>query len=268
MSETTTFHQEHRELLTLAQSVTPVEPVTPAGAERSRKQLALLHARLVSHLAAESATIGRCCGVGGADAVACSIREREAEALGESVAGLVQRWGRAGAIEQDPRVFISIWDVVLSAMGRLHAREEGDIYPHAEASRAGVIAAPQPTGLPGIDRDHDNLFAMIGGLRAALGGGQQLVDARVVAELASYAERHFADEEAIMEATAFAGLEDHRAEHHLARTILLGFRNDHLEGRPVAAAAVLEFLERWLGSHIVHVDGAMARHAFAAGWKA
>jgi len=98
--------------------------------------------------------------------------------------------------------------------------------------------------------------------------GQRHIDARMAAELASYTERHMADEEAIMEATAYPGLEDHRGEHHLARTILLGFRNDHLDGRLVEAATVLQFLERWLGSHIAIVDLAMARHALAAGWKA
>ena len=90
----------------------------------------------------------------------------------------------------------------------------------------------------------------------------------MIAGLASYVERHFADEEAIMQATGYAGLEDHRSEHHLARAILLGFRNDQLDGRPVEAGSVLDFLEKWLTSHIALVDLAMARHALAVGWKA
>lgn len=267
MSDMSRFHAEHRELLILARSVAPAEPVTPAAAERSRRQLAALSTRLTEHLAAEAATIDQCCRIGGADGVACGIRQREADGLKESILGLMRRWGRAGAIEQDARAFISTWEVVVSAMGRLHAREEGEIYPYTDASHRSPLTAPTPTGLPGIDRDHERLFATIGGLRAALGGGRQRVDAAVIADLATYAERHFADEEAIMEATGFPGLEDHRMEHHLARTILLGFRNDHLEGRPVEAASVLEFLEKWLASHIALVDHAMAEHALAAGWK-
>lgn len=268
MPAMTDFHKEHRELLAVARSVTPQEPVTPAAAERSRKQLAELGTRLAAHFAAEAESIGHCCGIGGADALACDIRQREVDALTESINGLGRRWGRTGAIEQDARLFISTWEVVIAAMGRLHAREEGDIYPHSGPVPDGPLVAPIPTGLPGIDRDHEALFATIGGLRAAVGGGQQRVEAKVVADLAAYAERHFADEEAIMEATAFPGLDDHRTEHHLARTILFGFRNDHLDGRPVEAAAVLAFLEHWLTSHIALVDVLMAKHAIAAGWKA
>jgi len=267
MPNLTEFQKEHRELLALARAVMPQEPITPAAAERCRQQLTLLAGRLASHLAEESATINRCCAIGGADAVACNIRERETMALSESIAGLLRRWGRSGAIEQDPRLFIGTWEVVLSALGRLHAREEGEIYPYAEVQAPRPLAAPASTGLPGLDRDHDRLFAIIGGLRAAVGGGRKQIEATVVAELASYAERHFAAEEAIMAATGFLGLEDHRMEHHLARTILLGFRNDHLDGRPVEAASVLEFLEKWLTSHIALVDGVMARHALASGWK-
>jgi hemerythrin len=263
------FQCQHRELLVFARAVTPQEPVSPAAAERSRRQLAKLGERITAHLAAEAETISGLCRVGGgALSMACATRQREAEGLLEGLAGLQRRWGRPGAIEESTGEFVGVWQVFLASLQRLHAREEGDIYSTADRSaRSGPLLAPPPTGLPGVDRDHDRMFAMIGGLRAAIGGGQRHIDAAMAAELASYSERHMADEEAIMEATAFPGLDDHRREHHLARTILLGFRNDHLDGRMVEAASVLEFLERWLASHIAVVDVAMAEHALAAGWK-
>lgn len=261
-------HHEHCELLVFAAAVAPQEPVSPSAAERSRQQLLKLSGRITAHLAAEAETIDGLCRIGGgALSIACTTRQREAAGLQEALAGLARRWGRVGAIEQRPGEFNGIWQVFLAALRRLHAREEGDIYATAETSRGTPVKAPPATGIHGVDRDHDQIFAMIGGLRAAIGGGQRHIDAAMVAELASYTERHMADEEAIMEATVFPGLEDHRLEHHLARTILLGFRNDHLDGRMVEAATVLEFLERWLASHIAVVDVAMAEHALAAGWK-
>ena len=244
------------------------EPVTPVAAERARQRIAQFGSRLTEHLAAESETIGGLCRLGGgASALACTIRQREADGLVESIAGLARRWGRTGAIEADACGFISTWEILSSALQRLQAREEGEIYSASVVPRDAPITAPPATGLPGIDLDHERMFGMIGGLRAAIGGGQKHLDGRLAADLAAYAERHMADEEAIMAATAFPGLDDHRMEHHLARTILLGFHNDHLEGRLVEAATVLEFLERWLASHIAIVDQVMAKHALDAGWK-
>ena len=89
---------------------------------------------------------------------------------------------------------------------------------------------------------------------------KSVVDGSHVAALAAYAEVHFAREESIMDATAYPGLDDHRQEHHRARAILMGFRNDYLEGRRVEAVTVLKFLESWLSSHIADVDQRMVAH--------
>lgn len=268
MSTPAHFRHEHRELLTLAQAILPTEAPWPAVAEKARLQLIQLSSRLEGHLRAEAATISGLCRIGGgALSLSCSIRQREAEGLMESMAGMVRRWGHVGAINREAREFTGVWQVFLAALQRLQEREEGDIYGSVAEGNALPIAAPPSTGIPGLDRDHEQMFALIGGLRAAVGGGQLHIDARMAAELASYSERHMADEEAIMVAIGYPGLEDHRQEHHLARAILLGFRNDHQDGRLVEAATVLEFLERWLGTHIAVVDVAMARFAIEAGWR-
>ena len=262
------LHQEHRELLVLARTLVPPDTITPAEAESFRQRLAKLGERLASHLESEASTIhGLCSRGGGALSIACATRQREADGLSESINGMVRRWGKPGAIERDPSAFRSTWEVLLASLQRLQSREEGDIYPSSGTWKSTPIVAPKTTGLPGLARDHEHLFDLIGGLRAAITDGQIEIDARLVAELASYTERHMADEEAIMEATGFPGIEDHRAEHHQARTILLGFRNDHSDGRHVQAISVLEFLERWLASHIATVDHAMAEYALEAGWK-
>jgi hemerythrin len=268
MTTTAHFKQEHRELLALAQAILPDEAPWPAVAEKARLQLMTLSTRLQEHLQAEAATITGLCRIGGgAISLSCTIRQREAESLLESMSGMVRRWGHVGAISRDAREFISVWQVFLASLQRLQTREEGDIYGSAGDGSAKPIAAPPATGIPGVDRDHEQMFAMIGGLRAAIGGGLRHIDARMAAELASYTERHMADEEAIMAATNFPGLDDHRQEHHLARAILLGFRNDYQDGRVVEAATVLEFLERWLATHIAVVDVAMATYATEAGWQ-
>lgn len=268
MSTPAHFRHEHRELLSLAQSIMPSETPWPAVAEKARLQLIRLGTRLQEHLQAEAATITGLCRIGGgASSLSCMIRQREADGLLESMSGMIRRWGHVGAIGRDTREFIGVWQVFIASLQRLQEREEGDIYGIVQEGISLPIAAPPSTGIPGLDRDHEQMFALIGGLRAAVGGGQRHIDARMAAELASYTERHMADEEAIMAATGYPGLEDHRQEHHRARAILLGFRNDHQDGRLVEAATVLEFLERWLATHIAVVDVATAKHALAAGWS-
>ncbi len=129
------------------------------------------------------------------------------------------------------------------------------------------LCAPPPTGLPGVDHGHHQVLALIGGLRAAAGGGRDHIDGATALGLAAIALPHAAEED-IMMATRFPGLSEHRAEHRLARRVLTGFICDHHAGRLVSARSVLGFLEHWLSAHVAIVDQAMARHAVTASWSA
>lgn len=266
MTTMTELKQQHRALMSLLISLTPPEPITPQDAERLRGRLDGLAKRVCEHFSLEDPLVGELCEApaGSARRAAGEARRREAQALAEAATSFAAHWGHPGAIERSVGGFASALVVLRGALDRLVKREEDEIYPLTAAVLAAQpIAAPLPTGFPELDEDHAAIFALIGGLRAALGGGRREVDGALVAELAGYAERHFAREEAIMEATAYPGIEDHRREHHQARAILMGFRNDHLDGRRVGAAEVLVFLERWLASHIEAVDLRMAEHARA-----
>ncbi len=134
-----------------------------------------------------------------------------------------------------------------------------------DAGFAGICSqspmlAPPATGNASLDRDHAELFALLGGLRAFQGDGIACVTGNVVSGLAAYAERHFEAEDRMMVDSGFPGMDDHRAEHQRARMLILGFRNDHNDGRCVPPAMLLAFLEHWFTSHIAHTDQALARH--------
>lgn len=263
------LHREHLALTAHAASLEPVEPVDAQTAERLRRSLILFETRLGEHLAHEEPFLAdlRAAPSGSPLRLAGEARTKEALALAEACHSCIARWATPAVIERDPRGFASTWAVLRSSLIRLFAREEGEVYPLTAGSgwTPQPVQAPLPTGIPEIDEDHDGFFANIGALRAALCGGKQVVDGTDVAELAIYAERHFAREEALMEATNYPALEDHRNEHHRARGILMGFRNDHLDGRRVDTIAVLLFLESWLISHIAHTDQRMSDHLHACG---
>lgn len=263
------LHREHLALASHAASLEPGEPIDIQSAERLRRSLVLFQARLGEHFAHEDPILAQLCAapLGSPMRLAGETRTREALALAEACRSCVAHWHRPGIIERDPRGFASAWSVLRAALTRLVAREEGEVYPLTASPgwAPRPVLVPPPTGIAELDEDHNEVFALIGGLRAALGGGQQAVDGAAVATLAAYAERHFAREESLMDATAYAGLEDHRQEHHRARGILMGFRNDHLDGRRVDTTAVLLFLEGWLLSHIAHADQRMSEHLRACG---
>ncbi len=257
------LHHEHAALATLAASLVPLEPVSAQDAERLRRALRLFGTRLDEHFTHEDPLLDDLCAAapGSAVRLAGETRRREREALAEACRAGIGHWSRPGIIERDARGFASAWEVLRAALTRLVRREEGDVYPLTPAAwTPGPLCAPTPTGIRELDEDHDEVFGLIGGLRAALGGGGTAVDGTAVATLAAYAERHFAREEALMEVSGYAGLEDHRQEHHRAREILMGFRNDHLDGRLVDAEVVLRFLESWLSSHIAITDQALVGH--------
>lgn len=263
------LHREHISLAAHAASIeAPPQPSAPE-AERLRRSLGLFRARLEEHFAHEDPVLEELCAMpaGSPVRLAGEARRREALALAETARTCVAHWARPGLIERDARGFAAAWSVLRDALTRLVAREEGEVYPLTAAAgwRPRPVLAPPPTGIRELDEDHDEVFALIGGLRAALGGGRTAVDGTSVAALASYAERHFAREESLMEGSAYPGLDDHRLEHHRARSMLMGFRNDHLDGRSVESMAVLQFLEGWLMSHIGHADQRMVEHLRSCG---
>ncbi|MBN8525374.1 MAG: hemerythrin family protein [Planctomycetes bacterium] len=258
------LHREHIALAAHAASIeAPLQPSAPE-AERLRRSLGLFRARLDEHFAHEDPVLDELCAMpsGSPLRLAGEARRREARALAETTQTGVAHWTRPGLIERDARGFAAAWSVLRDALARLVAREEGEVYPLTAAAgwQPRPVLVPPPTGIRELDEDHEEVFALIGGLRAALGGGQTAVDGSGVAALAAYAERHFAREESLMEGSTYPGLDDHRREHHRARAILMGFRNDHLDGRRVDSTVVLQFLEGWLLSHIGHADQRMVLH--------
>ncbi|MBN8523990.1 MAG: hemerythrin family protein [Planctomycetes bacterium] len=257
------LRREHQILTSLMASLALPEQAGPKEAERARQNLILFARHVIEHFAHEDPVLAELTAapVGTAMRTAGDARIRESQALAEGCASFSRHWTHPGAIERDPKTFGSALGILQAAVARLVRREETEVYPLAVTGWAPhPVLAPPLTGIAELDDDHIEIFSMIGGLRAIVDDRLSAVDGAHVAALAAYAERHFAREESIMEATSYPGLEDHRQEHHRARAILMGFRNDYLDGRRLDAITVLKFLESWLSSHIAEVDQRMVAH--------
>jgi hemerythrin len=262
------LRREHRVLSSLVASLTLSERANPIEAERARLNLIQFSRHVTEHFARENSVLAELITptVGSAVRSAGDARLQEARSLAEGCASFARYWTPPGVIERDQNTFGSALAILQAAVARLIRREETEVYPIAATGWIPQpVTAPPLTDIPELDEDHIEIFGLIGGLRAVVDDRLSAVDGSQVAALAAYAERHFAREESIMESTEYAGLEDHRQEHHRARSILMGFRNDYLDGRRVDAGTVLNFLESWLVSHIADVDQRMVAHLRVCG---
>ncbi|MDP2822936.1 MAG: hemerythrin family protein [Sulfuritalea sp.] len=115
------------------------------------------------------------------------------------------------------------------------------------------------TGLPEVDRQHQQLFALINRLGEAKSKQPEVID-RAFAELRDYVREHFALEEQLMaEAQVDAG---HQAQHLAAHAGFAVRLNElwqaRTDGSEFATDELLEFLTNWLMRHILHTDRNMA----------
>lgn len=122
------------------------------------------------------------------------------------------------------------------------------------------------TGIPEIDAQHEELFRRLDALLQAIRGGRSRDEVgRTLAFLEDYVSHHFAAEEGQMQARAYPGLADHRAEHEAFRADLRALEAEFL--RDGASASLIirvnTQLTGWLRSHIYRTDRALA--AFLTG---
>jgi len=118
-------------------------------------------------------------------------------------------------------------------------------------------------GVPEIDAQHQELFARVNGLLAAMreqrGGGEV---ERLLDFLARYAVEHFTAEERIMAEARYPGIDGHRREH---AEFLEDFRDlaraFHADGvSPAIVVRLNLWLCGWLRRHVSDTDQALGRY--------
>ena len=110
-----------------------------------------------------------------------------------------------------------------------------------------------------IDADHRRIFEIADRLRAGIRNADQGSLVReVLAELTDYTLTHFAREEALMKASGFPGLQDHRFEHELISYRLRNLQHQASSKLAGLAEELEIFLDRWLARHILTSDAQVA----------
>lgn len=112
------------------------------------------------------------------------------------------------------------------------------------------------TGIALIDSDHQTLFATVNMIhaRAAEGLDHDTIG-RALDVLVMYVDRHFAREEALMEANGYADLIAHMTAHRRISEKVHGFKTAFDENPDaIAIEPFLDFVSDWLTGHILKAD--------------
>lgn len=110
-------------------------------------------------------------------------------------------------------------------------------------------------GVRAMDDQHGILMDAMNELRLAVvrGGGREQVS-QLLDQLIEFTRLHFASEERLMEQTEFAGLAEHRAQHH--RLLAHGLQSAHRlqYGEEVDMRSLFCFLRTSYIEHIADLD--------------
>jgi len=110
------------------------------------------------------------------------------------------------------------------------------------------------TGIDEVDAQHQRLVEIINSLAEGIGHASMKDLQGILSDLKEYAQYHFRTEEGIMEASAYPGLEDHKAEHSTFVDQILLFDLDVILASEGLAWDMFHFLRGWLTNHILVVD--------------
>lgn len=111
-------------------------------------------------------------------------------------------------------------------------------------------------GHPSLDHDHQRLGQIINALYDAVhqNSAPQGIS-QILTALRRYVENHFAREERLLQAINYPDYEHHIVSHRRIEQTLADFENLYATSpEGVDAVALLDFLKRWLLTHILKDD--------------
>lgn len=117
-----------------------------------------------------------------------------------------------------------------------------------------------------LDDEHKQLFAIIDQLHEGMkaGGGKDVLQS-VLDQLLCYTERHFSDEELLMQVARYPWMKAHIGLHQQFVNKIKDFSKDFHMGAAAISVEMVEFLRNWLAEHIMGADHQYTATLNAAG---
>lgn len=110
-------------------------------------------------------------------------------------------------------------------------------------------------GDPVVDSEHRYLVQLIVNLHEQYEQGKVPASlAKVFSYLAMYVKTHFENEEKLMEAIAYPGLEEHRQQHRSLVAQAIELSEKYMDGSETITDETTTFLKEWALNHIAESD--------------
>jgi len=106
-----------------------------------------------------------------------------------------------------------------------------------------------------IDQEHKKLFEMVNELTDAMKAGHgKDVLGNILDRLISYTASHFQLEENYFQQVKYPEAAEHKKEHVAFVRKVTDFKREFDEGRATVSVNILQFLSKWLQTHIKGTD--------------
>jgi hemerythrin len=128
----------------------------------------------------------------------------------------------------------------------------------------GLVEFPSiiEVDVPEIDAQHARIFELAA---AFAGGGDQVRVMKSLAILCDYVKTHFREEEMLMAASNFPGLDEHRRQHEQCRKMLYDLLGRAANmGLDDVADEVKRLIDGWIYNHILTADSEYVPYLKAA----
>ncbi|GBE30005.1 bacteriohemerythrin [bacterium BMS3Bbin04] len=116
-------------------------------------------------------------------------------------------------------------------------------------------------GVPIIDRQHKQLFALIDELQREMtyGDARQMIP-DVFARLANYTRYHFSTEELVMKKYGYSEIKEHKAKHQYFKQELANLVVRHQNGNMMVSVDTYKTLRDWIIKHVTSAEARADQH--------
>ncbi|MFV1985330.1 MAG: bacteriohemerythrin [Thiohalomonadales bacterium] len=104
------------------------------------------------------------------------------------------------------------------------------------------------------DEQHKKLFDLLNALHDVIPAGDKDTVSSNLDSLLNYVAEHFHAEESIMQEKAYAGYEEHKAQHDKFLAECGDLKNKYLAGEQEITTESTVFIKDWLDEHIPNID--------------
>jgi hemerythrin-like metal-binding protein len=109
-------------------------------------------------------------------------------------------------------------------------------------------------GIKQIDKQHKHFVGLMNELFEAIQTDEKFAVSKIIRELASYANTHFATEEEYFDKFNYKEAKQHKAEHEEIRKKVKEFLVNKDSDPFALGYSLLDLLENWLFNHIITTD--------------